>query len=106
MPLGGASLAMCRENGRQEMACAERGHPFAGSFQLAAGSHNEWAMKMGSRRWDMSSTLSAAPAAVVIFVCSVMPLAWMAAAVLTNPVVRSEFSMDWFRWELLGRTIG
>ena len=35
-----------------------------------------------------------------------MPLAWMVWAIAANPAARGEFSMDEFRWNLLGRTIG
>src|SRR5947209_10386695 len=55
---------------------------------------------------DRSSILSAAPAVLIILICSVLPLSWMAAVIIANPVVRNELSLDSFRIGLLARTLG
>lgn len=53
-----------------------------------------------------SSVLAAAPAALVVFIASVLPLGWMVLVTLANPEVRRELHLDAFRTELLGRTLG
>src|SRR5690348_17084302 len=59
-----------------------------------------------SGRVDWSQVIAAAPPVFIVLICSVLPLVWMAAIIIANPTVRSEFSLDSFRIELLGRTIG
>lgn len=49
--------------------------------------------------------MTAAPAVMVVFVCSVLPLAWMGAVVLANPSARAAFSLDRFHAALLARTV-
>jgi ABC-type Fe3+ transport system permease subunit len=56
--------------------------------------------------FDWSQVVAAAPPVVIVLICSVLPLAWMAAIILANPAVRREFSLDSFRLALLGRTVG
>jgi iron(III) transport system permease protein len=50
--------------------------------------------------------LAGAPAALIITICCLMPLAWMVGAIVANPVVRTELKMTRFRAALLGRTLG
>jgi ABC-type Fe3+ transport system permease subunit len=54
----------------------------------------------------MSTIVTAGPAIVIVLLCSVFPLAWMAAVILANPTVRAELHLDAFRTGLLGRTLG
>ncbi|MDB5292796.1 MAG: hypothetical protein JWL69_4037, partial [Phycisphaerales bacterium] len=58
------------------------------------------------RRIDWSSITAAAPAVVVMCVCSALPLAWMAGALVLHPEVRRELALNSFRATLLGRTLG
>ncbi|HWE95301.1 MAG TPA: hypothetical protein VG269_15145 [Tepidisphaeraceae bacterium] len=58
------------------------------------------------RRIDLSSVVAAAPAVAVMCVCSAIPLAWMAGALLVHPEVRRELALNSFRTELLARTLG
>ncbi|MDB5173881.1 MAG: iron transporter permease [Phycisphaerales bacterium] len=58
------------------------------------------------RRIDWSSVAAAAPAVAVMCVCSALPLAWMAGALLLHPEVRRELALNSFRATLLGRTLG
>ncbi len=53
-----------------------------------------------------SAVFTAAPAVAIAFVCCLMPLVWMAGAVLLNPDVRSEIWLTEFRAGLLLRTVG
>ena len=47
------------------------------------------------------------PAAIIVFVCSGLPLLWMAGAVvMASPAVRAELHVTSFRAQLLARTIG
>lgn len=56
-------------------------------------------------RW--SGILTALPAGLIVGVCSVLPLLWMAGAVaLSSSAVRAELHVDSFRAELMARTIG
>lgn len=55
---------------------------------------------------EASNVAAALPAVAVIFVCCVIPLAWMAVAIVANPEVRHELALDPFRTELLARTLG
>jgi ABC-type Fe3+ transport system permease subunit len=59
-----------------------------------------------AHRVNASSLLGAVPAAAIVLICSVAPLAWMAAVVVSNPQVRGEFSIGAFRAALLARTMG
>lgn len=56
-------------------------------------------------RW--SGFFTAAPAILIVGVCSALPLLWMAGAVLlASSAVRAELHIDSFRAELMARTIG
>lgn len=56
-------------------------------------------------RW--SGLLTGLPAILIVGVCGVLPLLWMAGAVvLSSPAVRAELHIDSFRAELMARTIG
>ena len=65
-----------------------------------------------SRFWGLrdrvtrSSLLSGAPAVLILCLCSLLPLAWMALAILLHPEVRHELVMTRFRAALLARTLG
>jgi ABC-type Fe3+ transport system permease subunit len=54
----------------------------------------------------LSNVAAALPAVAIVLVCCVVPLAWMAVAIVANPQVRHELALDPFRTELLARTIG
>ena len=56
-------------------------------------------------RLDRSALLTAAPASAIAFICCVLPLLWMLAAIIANPDVRSELKMTQFRAALLERTL-
>jgi iron(III) transport system permease protein len=60
-----------------------------------------------NRRWGetLSHLLAGAPAAVLVAICSGLPLIWMACVLLGNPWVRHAFHPTAFRMELLGRTL-
>lgn len=60
----------------------------------------------GARGRDWTRALAAGPVIAIVALCSVLPLAWMAAMILANPLVRHELAFDSFRAELLGRTLG
>ncbi len=53
-----------------------------------------------------SSLATAAPAVLIVLICCVMPLTWMAWVLVSNPIVRSELSPGPYRLGLLGRTLG
>jgi ABC-type Fe3+ transport system permease subunit len=56
-------------------------------------------------RW--SGVLTAAPAVLIVGVCSALPLLWMIGAVfMASSAVRAELHIDSFRAELMARTIG
>jgi len=57
-------------------------------------------------RFDWAGVFTAFPAALVAFLCCVMPLLWMLGAMLLNPEVRSELKLTDFRLQLLERTLG
>ena len=58
-------------------------------------------------RTNWASFATAFPAALIFFVCSGLPLLWMAGAVvLASPAVRAELHVNSFRAHLLARTIG
>jgi ABC-type Fe3+ transport system permease subunit len=83
----------------------ENARPKAPYVLGSSGQEMERAATKGSR-FDWSQVVAAAPPVIIVFICSVLPLAWMAAIILANPTVRKEFSLDAFRIALLGRTIG
>ncbi|HEX3357935.1 MAG TPA: hypothetical protein VHS31_13265 [Tepidisphaeraceae bacterium] len=58
------------------------------------------------RRPNRSSLLAAAPAILIIAICSALPLCWMLITLIDNPDVRGEFSLSAFRLGLLARTLG
>lgn len=57
------------------------------------------------RRFDLSGFLVGAPAMLVVLLCSALPLAWMAIAMLSHPEVRRELILTHFRAGLLARTL-
>ena len=58
----------------------------------------------GTRR-ELPALVTALPAILIVFVCSGLPLVWMAGAVLfASPAVRAELHINSFRAQLLGRT--
>lgn len=59
-----------------------------------------------SKRPDVSSLFTAAPAVAVMCLCAVLPLGWMAAALMLHPEVRRELVPSSFRIMLLARTLG
>lgn len=55
----------------------------------------------------LSGFFTALPAILIVGVCSVVPLLWMAGAVvLSSPQVRAELHINSFRAELMTRTLG
>src|SRR5438094_70433 len=63
--------------------------------------------KATARRWNLfNDGMVAAPAIILVALCSVVPLLWMLIGVATNPDVRTELLLTSFRAKLLGRTIG
>jgi ABC-type Fe3+ transport system permease subunit len=55
---------------------------------------------------DWPAIFTASPAALIAFVCCVMPLTWMVGAMVLNPEVRHELRLTDFRMQLLERTLG
>jgi ABC-type Fe3+ transport system permease subunit len=53
-----------------------------------------------------STLLAASPAVLIVVICGVFPLAWLASTILLNPDVYRELHIDSFRAQLLARTIG
>ena len=60
----------------------------------------------GTRR-ELPALVTGLPAILIVFVCSGLPLIWMAGAVIfASPAVRAELHINSFRAQLLARTLG
>src|SRR5581483_2886263 len=57
------------------------------------------------RRIEWSKVLPALPAAVIVAICSGLPLLWMIGCFIANPTVRQELGLSSFRLHLMGRTL-